>query len=98
MSSLKLVRLMMNGSGYIAPEYGLYGRFSEKSDVFSFGVIILEIISGRRNKGSYPLNGSLNLLGFVSTSIPVVVCDQIHSSLIHYRHGNFGPKEDVVSW
>ncbi|XP_042420191.1 receptor-like serine/threonine-protein kinase SD1-8 [Zingiber officinale] len=50
--------------GYIAPEYGLYGRFSEKSDIFSFGVIILEIISGRRNKGSYPLNGSLNLLGY----------------------------------
>ncbi|XP_062106209.1 G-type lectin S-receptor-like serine/threonine-protein kinase At4g03230 [Humulus lupulus] len=35
--------------GYMSPEYALYGLFSEKSDVFSFGVVILEIISGRRN-------------------------------------------------
>uniref|UniRef100_A0A803QK34 Receptor-like serine/threonine-protein kinase n=1 Tax=Cannabis sativa TaxID=3483 RepID=A0A803QK34_CANSA len=35
--------------GYMSPEYALYGLFSEKSDVFSFGVVILEIISGRKN-------------------------------------------------
>ncbi|KAM0951474.1 putative protein kinase RLK-Pelle-DLSV family [Dioscorea sansibarensis] len=36
--------------GYMAPEYALDGVFSVKSDVFSFGVLILEIISGQRNK------------------------------------------------
>ncbi|KAH7662269.1 Non-specific serine/threonine protein kinase protein [Dioscorea alata] len=36
--------------GYMAPEYALDGIFSVKSDVFSFGVLILEIISGQRNK------------------------------------------------
>ncbi|KAK4433407.1 Cysteine-rich receptor-like protein kinase [Sesamum alatum] len=35
--------------GYMAPEYAIYGQFSVKSDVFSFGVIILEIISGQKN-------------------------------------------------
>ena len=33
----------------MAPEYAMEGQFSVKSDVFSFGVILLEIISGRKN-------------------------------------------------
>ncbi|KAH1140053.1 hypothetical protein AAZX31_10G240800 [Glycine max] len=37
--------------GYMAPEYALYGQFSAKSDVFSFGVLVLEIISGQKNSG-----------------------------------------------
>ncbi|KAL8058643.1 hypothetical protein ABFX02_03G033000 [Erythranthe guttata] len=34
--------------GYMAPEYTTDGKFSVKSDVFSFGVIVLEIITGQR--------------------------------------------------
>ncbi|XP_057488430.1 cysteine-rich receptor-like protein kinase 44 isoform X1 [Actinidia eriantha] len=34
--------------GYMAPEYARYGQFSVKSDVFSYGVLILEIISGQK--------------------------------------------------
>ncbi|CAN1783541.1 Receptor-like serine/threonine-protein kinase SD1-8 [Linum perenne] len=39
--------------GYMSPEYAFYGQFSEKSDVFSFGVLLLEIVSGKRNKDFY---------------------------------------------
>ncbi|RHN56355.1 putative protein kinase RLK-Pelle-DLSV family [Medicago truncatula] len=35
--------------GYMAPEYVMHGEFSVKSDVFSFGVLVLEIISGQKN-------------------------------------------------
>ncbi|XP_060672610.1 cysteine-rich receptor-like protein kinase 34 [Ziziphus jujuba] len=35
--------------GYIAPEYVMNGKFSTKSDVYSFGILVLEIITGRRN-------------------------------------------------
>ncbi|XP_031268738.1 putative receptor-like protein kinase At4g00960 [Pistacia vera] len=35
--------------GYMSPEYVKYGHFSVKSDVFSFGVLVLEIISGQKN-------------------------------------------------
>ncbi|XP_022151973.1 cysteine-rich receptor-like protein kinase 26 isoform X2 [Momordica charantia] len=35
--------------GYMAPEYIIQGQFSVKSDVFSFGVLVLEILSGRKN-------------------------------------------------
>lgn len=37
--------------GYLPPEYIIDGAYSTKSDVFSFGVLILEIVSGKRNKG-----------------------------------------------
>lgn len=33
--------------GYLAPEYALLGQLTKKADVYSFGVLILEIISGR---------------------------------------------------
>lgn len=49
------------------PEYAVHGHYSMKSDVFSFGVLILEIISGKKNKGFSDPEHSLNLLGHVST-------------------------------
>ncbi|KAF8030792.1 hypothetical protein BT93_D0088 [Corymbia citriodora subsp. variegata] len=49
--------------GYMAPEYAMDGLFSEKSDVFSFGVLVLEIVSGKKNRGFYYANNELNLLG-----------------------------------
>ncbi|CAI9772869.1 unnamed protein product [Fraxinus pennsylvanica] len=49
--------------GYMSPEYALSGIFSEKSDVFSFGVLVLEIISGRRNTNFYNEELSLTLSG-----------------------------------
>ncbi|CAH8359055.1 unnamed protein product [Eruca vesicaria subsp. sativa] len=35
--------------GYMSPEYLIHGQFSTKSDVYSYGVLVLEIISGRKN-------------------------------------------------
>ncbi|KAJ4823216.1 hypothetical protein Tsubulata_013990 [Turnera subulata] len=49
--------------GYIAPEYAVKGRFSVKSDTFSFGVLVLEIISGIRNTGFSSQEHQHNLLG-----------------------------------
>ncbi|KAJ9540192.1 hypothetical protein OSB04_026698 [Centaurea solstitialis] len=39
--------------GYISPEYATGGVFSVKSDVFSFGVLVLEIVSGKKNRGFF---------------------------------------------
>ncbi|KAH0697201.1 hypothetical protein KY290_014641 [Solanum tuberosum] len=50
--------------GYMAPEYAMYGRFSEKSDVYSFGVLILEIVSGRKNSSFYDDEDELTLLAY----------------------------------
>ncbi|XP_059437183.1 G-type lectin S-receptor-like serine/threonine-protein kinase At1g11330 isoform X2 [Corylus avellana] len=50
--------------GYMSPEYAMEGRFSEKSDVFSFGVLLLEIVSGRRNSSFYDDEQDMSLLRF----------------------------------
>ncbi|XP_058101997.1 G-type lectin S-receptor-like serine/threonine-protein kinase At4g03230 [Magnolia sinica] len=50
--------------GYMSPEYAAQGLFSEKSDVFSFGVLLLEIVSGKRNTGFLPNEQWSNLLGY----------------------------------
>jgi serine/threonine protein kinase len=50
----------------MSPEYAAFGEFSTKSDVFSFGVILLEIVSGKKNNHSYQEHSSLTLIGHVS--------------------------------
>lgn len=51
----------------MSPEYAMDGFFSTKSDVFSFGVLVLEIISGKKNKGFFNYSDNKpNLLDCVS--------------------------------
>ncbi|WRX27713.1 Serine-threonine/tyrosine-protein kinase [Theobroma cacao] len=50
-------------TGYMPPEYAIDGNFSLKSDVFSFGVILLEMVSGKKNRGFFHPDHKLNLLG-----------------------------------
>jgi serine/threonine protein kinase len=64
-----MLLLMSLCSGYMAPEYAKHGHFSIKSDVFSFGVLVLEMVSGQ--KISYFRIGENleDLLSYVSTII-----------------------------
>ncbi|XP_048566233.1 cysteine-rich receptor-like protein kinase 10 isoform X1 [Triticum urartu] len=50
--------------GYMSPEYASEGIYSIKSDVFSFGVLFLEILSGKRNSRFHQCEDFLNLLGY----------------------------------
>ncbi|XP_038689887.1 probable LRR receptor-like serine/threonine-protein kinase RFK1 isoform X2 [Tripterygium wilfordii] len=40
--------------GYMAPEYALWGHLSQKADVYSFGVLALEIVTGKSNTSFLP--------------------------------------------
>ncbi|CAL4931952.1 unnamed protein product [Urochloa decumbens] len=57
-------RRVVGTYGYMAPEYASEGIFSIKSDVFSFGVLVLEIITGKRNSGSHQCGDFINLIGY----------------------------------
>jgi serine/threonine protein kinase len=39
-------------SGYMAPEYIVHGQLTEKTDIYSYGVLILEIVTGRKSNNS----------------------------------------------
>ena len=69
MPTLTLLSVLFTCSGYMSPEYVVFGKFSTKSDVFSFGVILLEIVSGKKNNDSYLKHPSLTLIGRVSNRI-----------------------------
>ena len=55
-------RKVVGTYGYMSPEYAMDGVFSVKSDVFSFGVLVLEIVSGRKNRGVYGSGEQASLL------------------------------------
>ncbi|TKY67200.1 LysM domain receptor kinase 4 [Spatholobus suberectus] len=48
--------------GLVAPEYLLHGSVSEKVDIFAFGIVLLELISGRDNFDEKPIKDSLGFL------------------------------------
>ncbi|KAF3963861.1 hypothetical protein CMV_011792 [Castanea mollissima] len=49
--------------GYMAPEYAFDGLYSTKSDVFSFGILLMEIVSGKKSRGLYHQDQKGNLIG-----------------------------------
>ncbi|CAI8595917.1 unnamed protein product [Vicia faba] len=55
-------RRVVGTYGYMSPEYAMEGLYSVKSDVFSFGVLLLEIVCGKRNGGFYLAEHGQSLL------------------------------------
>ncbi|KAK6917739.1 Malectin domain, partial [Dillenia turbinata] len=54
--------------GYMAPEYALWGYLTNKADVYAFGVVILETVSGKSNSSYEPNNECVCLLDWASVA------------------------------
>ncbi|XP_058777577.1 LRR receptor-like serine/threonine-protein kinase FEI 2 [Vicia villosa] len=52
--------------GYLAPEYMQSGRATEKTDVYSFGVLTLEVLSGKRPTDASFIEKGLNIVGWLN--------------------------------
>ncbi|KAE8700647.1 putative skp1 [Hibiscus syriacus] len=50
--------------GYMSPEYAMNGIYSTGSDMFSFGVLLLEIVTGRKNNSFHRASGPLSLAAY----------------------------------
>lgn len=80
----------MKHSGYMSPEYAMGGLFSEKSDIYSFGVLLLEIISGKKNTGFSHQEKYFNLLGYVSA--------RTSSKFLNFTFNDFGDSNKLQGW
>ncbi|CAL5011394.1 unnamed protein product [Urochloa decumbens] len=64
--SRDITRRPVGTLGYMSPEYAYWGHVSTKSDMFSFGVIVLEMVTGRRNNSAYSdTSDSISMLSHV---------------------------------
>lgn len=54
---------------YMSPAYAMNGLFSENSDVFSFGFMIQEILSGKKNVSFHQPNAFSSLLEYLRTQL-----------------------------
>jgi serine/threonine protein kinase len=61
-----MIKDVFECSGYMAPEYAMHGYLSVKTDVFSYGVLVLEIVSGRKNNDRRLGSEKADLLSYVS--------------------------------
>ncbi|GLT96486.1 hypothetical protein SLE2022_141030 [Rubroshorea leprosula] len=81
-SSEKTSSLGIKGTiGYVAPEYGMGGKASMAGDVFSFGILLLEMITGKRPTDAIFKDG-LNLHQFAKLALPERVMDIVDPSLL----------------
>ncbi|XP_051128444.1 cysteine-rich receptor-like protein kinase 44 [Andrographis paniculata] len=80
--------------GYMSPEYAIYGQFSVKSDVFSFGILVLEILCGRKNMTA---NSGETTVEDIVSSVWENWCDETTVNIIDPAlRGETGSVRDMV--
>ncbi|MFS8023318.1 putative protein kinase RLK-Pelle-DLSV family [Helianthus anomalus] len=96
--------------GYMAPEYIRHGQFSVKSDVFSYGVLILEIVTGQKNQCFRHAESREDLLSFALKSWKNGTTSDIIDPILKTRSSSIGDinrsihigllcvQEKVINW
>ncbi|XP_059431342.1 probable LRR receptor-like serine/threonine-protein kinase At3g47570 isoform X1 [Corylus avellana] len=72
--------------GYIAPEYGFEGKVLIKCDVYSYGIVLLEMIT-RKKPIDDMFVGGLTLRQWINESLPGRMMEVVDDSLLRIEHG-----------
>ncbi|KAA8522686.1 hypothetical protein F0562_009152 [Nyssa sinensis] len=75
--------------GYIAPDFGSEGRVSTKGDVFSYGIMLMEIFT-RKKPMDAMFSGEWSLRQWVSCSFPDRVMEVVDADLLIHEQGTTG--------
>ncbi|CAN6242131.1 unnamed protein product, partial [Urochloa humidicola] len=86
--SLKLSVNIQGTIGYLAPDYGMGCGISTKADVYSFGVLLLEMLTGKRPTDEMFVDG-LCLHNFTDSMFPDRVAEILDPNMAHLDHKLF---------
>ncbi|KAJ8758969.1 hypothetical protein K2173_003207 [Erythroxylum novogranatense] len=83
--------------GYMAPEYLAHGQLTEKADVYSFGVLILEIVTGRQNNKSKSSDYTDSLVILTWKKFQARTIEELFDpNLMLHDHHNSNVKSDIL--
>ncbi|XP_042491848.1 LRR receptor-like serine/threonine-protein kinase EFR [Macadamia integrifolia] len=95
-SQTQISTIGIKGSiGYTAPEYGMGGRATIQGDVFSYGILLLEMFTGKRPTDQM-FTGELNLHNFVKAALRVHVMQILDPTLLCKEEQIEETKDDAV--
>ncbi|XP_059065519.1 putative leucine-rich repeat receptor-like serine/threonine-protein kinase At2g24130 [Cryptomeria japonica] len=83
--SLTSTDALKGSVGYIAPEYGIAGKLTTKGDVYSYGILILELLTRRRPTDDMFTEG-INLQKWIEMHFPNRISDVVDNCLLLDAH------------
>ncbi|XP_076922433.1 cysteine-rich receptor-like protein kinase 2 [Bidens hawaiensis] len=83
--------------GYMAPEYLGHGQLTEKVDVYSFGVLILEVVTGMPNRRSQSSDHTHNLVSMVWKHFKQGSVDELFDRNLMLQNESYGMKMEIES-
>ncbi|KAL0341623.1 UNVERIFIED_CONTAM: Pto-interacting protein 1 [Sesamum calycinum] len=89
MGALLMSTRVLGTFGYHAPEYAMTGQLSSKSDIFSFGVVLLELLTGRKPVDHTLPRGQQSLVTWAS---PRLTGDRVKQCIDARLNGEYPPK------